>query len=522
MLKFAVYDHDQKQSAQPAAAFPLYHAHLLGNDSIGMQAEIEFSNGIIQCDKKSIDAAGLELLINVDELGSLVLRTCLLPDREEPYLLHLELARHRVKSFLVKLEDWMLCGIDEQHPVMQAWAEAKNLLSQALQVECNKPMEADRLGRNALKKAIVATEQLTEMHADLLLAKRYRRGPMSNTSFGCRVHQSKFAPPLATTLSQNFDFLSIPIRWRELEPEEGRYDWSKYDKWLEWAARQGYPVVLGPMIDFRPLAVPEWLYVWEHDYDTTLDLLHDHIEAIVRRYRKIVKIWNVASALHINENFTLAYDQLIDVTRMATTLVKSLHPTGSTMIEIADPFGEYYSFNPKSIPPVVYAETIAQAGFKLDMIGINLQMGHQSAGRGTRDLMQISSILDELLFLDMPIVVSGLAVPSHRANRDGLDPAGYWHEPWNPAVQSQFLQKAAAVCLSKPFVQSVCIQELYDHAAGEIPGSGLITATGRGKPALTHMGETHRAIHASTLRCTTAEERTWSETEYEEEADFAG
>jgi len=522
MLKFAVYDHDQRASAKLAENFPLYHAHLLGNDSIGVQADIEFDDGIIQCDKKSLDAAGLELLINVDELGSLVLRTCLLPDRDHPYLLHLELARFRVKLFLVKLEDWMLTSIDEDHPLMRAWDEAKALLGRALQVEIVNPPEADHLGFAALKKAIIATEHLAEMHADLLLAKRYRRGKMSKTAFGCRVHQSKFAPPLATTLSQNFDFLSIPIRWRELEPEEGRYDWSKYDKWLEWAARQGYPVVLGPLIDFRPLAVPEWLYVWEHDYDTTLDLLHDHIEAIVRRYRKIVTVWSVASAVHINENFTLAYDQLIDVTRMATTLVKSLHPAGQSMIEIADPFGEYFSFNPKSIPPIVYAETIAQAGLKLDMIGINLQMGHQARGRGARDLMQISSVLDELLFLDIPIVVSGLAAPSHRANRDGLDPAGYWHEPWTPAVQSQYLEKAAAICLSKPFVKSVCIQELYDHAASEIPGSGLITATGRGKPALARMGDTHRAIHASTLRCTTAEERTWSESEYAEEADFAG
>ncbi len=522
MLKFAVYDQSGSQPTARASDWPLFHANLVGNDDIGVCGEISFADGFISCEKKSPDAAGLAMMVRVGALGALVLRTCLLPDREEPFLLHLELARHRVKMFLVKLEDWMLCGMEAEHPVMVGWGEARDLLAEALQVEFSDPARADRLGYESLQKGIAATELLAQMHADLLLAKRYRTGPMPKQVFGCGVHQSKFAPPLASTLAQQFDFVSIPIRWREVEPEEGRYDWSKYDRWMEWAAKQGYPVVAGPLIDFRPLAVPDWLYVWEHDYDTTHDLLHDHLEAIVRRYRKIVSVWNVASALHINDNFTLAYDQLMDITRMATGLVKSLHPSGQTMIEVADPFGEYYAANSKSVPPIVYAETIAQAGFKLDMIGVNFQMGHQRLGRGTRDLMQISSVLDELFFLDIPIVVSGLAVPSHRAARDGFDPAGSWHAPWSVEVQSEFLDKVTAICLSKPFVKSVCVQELYDHAAGEIPGSGLITSTGRGKTALARLGEVHGLIHEGKLRCSRAEDRSWSETAgYSEDADFA-
>lgn len=523
MLKFQVYDHGTERSSDPSAVSMLYHAHLLGNDSMGVPAEISFEDGVIACKKERTEAAGFSALVDVDELGVLVLRTCLLPDRETPYLLHLELARHRVKTFLVKLEDWMLCGIGAEHAVMQKWEAARDLLARGIELELTDPKKADFLGREALKTGLVATEQLAEMHADLLLAKRFGREAMPADSFGCMVHQSKFAPPLATTLAQQFDFVSIPIRWREVEPEEGRYDWTKYDKWMEWAAKSGYPVVAGPIVDFRPLAVPDWLYVWEHDYDTTHDLLHDHIEAIVRRYRKIVKVWNVASALHINENFTLAYDQLMDVTRMSTSLVKSLHPGAETMIEVADPFGEYFAANPKSIPPIVYAEAVAQSGFKVDVVGISIQMGHQRMGRGTRDLMQISSVLDELLFLDIPIAVSNLAVPSHRPIRDGVDPAGCWHGPWDPERQSEFLEKVSAICLSKPFVQSVCIQELYDHAASSIPGSGMITSTGRGKPALARMGDVHRQLREGTLRCSHPEERTWSETAvYSEEADFAG
>lgn len=522
MLKFAVYDHHENPPRVPDD-WPLHHAHLVGNDDIGMQAEIQYEDGIIECDKRSLDPAGLVLLIDVDEFGMIILRTCLLPDRDEPYLLHLELARHRIKTFLVKLEDWMLCSMESDHPIMAEWDAAREKLADAILIEKSNPAEADRLGHEALKMGIEASERLAMMHSDLLLAKRLANGAMPQNAFGCRIHQSKFAPPLAQTVSQQFDFVSIPIRWREIEPEEGRYDWVKFDKWMEWAAKSGCPVVAGPIIDFRPLAVPEWLYVWEHDYDTTHDLLHEHIEAIVRRYRKVVSVWNVASALHINDNFTLAYDQLMDVTRMATSLVKSIHPNARTMIEIADPFGEYFSANPKSIPPIVYAETIAQSGFKVDLIGLALQIGHHRMGCGTRDLMQVSSILDELLFLDIPVAVSAMSAPSHRADRDEVDPAGYWHESWNPDIQAEFLEKLVAICLSKPFVESVCIHELYDHVASELPGSGLITATGRGKVALGQMRDVHQQIQSGAIRCSRPAERIWSEAEeLSSEADFAG
>jgi len=522
MLNFAVYEHHQGRPDVPRD-WPLHHAHLLGNDDIGMQAEIAFENGVIRCDKKSMDPAGLALLVDVDELGVFVLRTCLLPDREAPYLLHVELARHRIKTFIVKLEDWLLTGMEPEHPVMAEWNEARERFAQALLLEKRDPAEADRLGREALKKGIEATERLAVMHADLLLTKRFANSAMPKRAFGCRVHQSKFAPPLASTLAQQFDFVSIPIRWREIEPEEGEYDWKKFDKWMEWAAKTGCPVVAGPIVDFRPLAVPEWLYVWEHDYDTTHDLLHEHIEAIVRRYRKVVSVWNVASALHINENFTLAYDQLMDVTRMATSLVKSLHSDARTMVEVTDPFGEYFASNPRSIPPIVYAETIAQSGFKVDLIGLSLELGHHRPGRATRDLMQVSSILDQLIFLDIPVAVSAVAAPSHRAEREDMDPAGYWREPWRPEGQSDFLQKIISICLSKPFVESVCLQELYDHAASALPGAGLITATGRGKPALARMNEIHDQLRSGQLRCSRPEERIWSESEeLSAEADFAG
>ncbi len=524
MLVYSVYD-----GQQPAADFPLQQAHLIGANEIGVQGDVTFREGMIQCDKRSPESASLVLLVDAGEHGRLMLPTCLLPDRDSPYLLYLELARHRIKLFLVKLEDWLLFELEESHPIIKLWARARDLFTQALCLETIDAPKAQELARQALIQAIAAGEKLTFMHADILLAKRFGNRGEPTPTLGIRTYQSQFAEPLTEIITRDFDFISVPIRWREVEPEEGEYDWSKYDRWIEWAGKAGFPVMLGPIIDFRALAVPEWLYIWEHDYDTLYDLLHEHIEAIVKRYRSSVAVWNIASSLHINESFTLAYDQLMDLTRMATGLVKSLHPAGRTLVEVTEPFGEYFAGHPRSVPPIVYAEMIAQSGFKLDMVGINLQFGHHQRGQATRDFMQISSILDTLLFLEFPVVVTGVGAPSHRPTRNAkaqvaegdegappasaaveeLDAAGFYREPWTPVRQAEWLRKALSIALSKPFVESAVCHELFDHQSAELPGGGLISSMGRPKPALAAMGDLHRELKKRVMRCSLPSERDW-------------
>lgn len=472
MLKFQVFE-----NGQLAKDFPMRNVHLVGADDIGVRSHIRFEDGFIIIDKSSVGPAALALQVNLEEVGELMLQTCLLPERPEPYNLSLELARHRLMKTIAKQEDWAMFDLAEDHPATRRIALAKRKFIEAL--NSDHPAEIDRLGRQSLVTAIDASEELALAHADNMLSRRRQNGALARNIFGCGIHLAQSTDRVANTLLANFDYLRVPTPWRQLEPEEQEYNWSMLDAWCEWAFRNRLPIVAGPIVSFHPSVVPDWLYIWEHDYDTVRDLLYEHIERVVTRYRSVVTLWNVVSGIHVNNHFTFSFEQLMDLTRMAIMLVKKVHPTGRTLIEITHPFGEYYANNQRSIPPIMYAEMVLQAGVPFDGFGLKLLMGQASEGQWTRDLMSVSALLDRFNGLGKPVHVTAVAVPSEqlqpsegKSNGEG-DP-GYWRKPWSPVVQGHWLEAFYHVCLSKPFVESVAWANLTDYEGAELPAGGLI------------------------------------------------
>ena len=73
--------------------------------------------------------------------------------------------------------------------------------------------------------------------------------------------------------------------------------------------------------------------------------------------------------------------------------------------------------------------------------------------------------------------MTNVAVPS----RNGIgshhgDVAGVWHDKWNQARQSQWIEQFYKIALSKPFVYSVTYSSLADRKNSTIADSGLLTS----------------------------------------------
>ena len=487
MLKFQVFN-----ESAPATTWPLRNAYLKGSDGNAIRGDIYFENGMIVCEKRDTGTAALSIQHRVGDLGEMTIQTCLLPERDEPYLLTLELARHRLMTLYTKLEDWAMFDLSETHVVTKRTEHARKCFIEAISVQHDDPARANKLAHETLIAALDGTEELALSHSELLLNKRVSSSSLPAAPIGCRVACDETHKKLRSGMQKHFDLMCLPTQWKNITPEENKFCWDELDGWTEWAKSSNMPVLGGPLVSFDPENLPDWIYIWEHDYDTVRDLVYEHVERMVLRYRDSVKIWNVVSGLHVNSHFTFNFEQLMDLTRMATMLVKKLQPNTKVMVELRQPFGEYFATNQRSIPTLMYADLLVQSGINFDLLGIRLPMGQAVSGQYTRDLMQISNMLDSYSHFGKPIALS-IAVPSEPVtsmmiaapDNEEVDPnSGYWRRPWSSVVQSHWLEAVYQVALSKPYVETVIWDSLADHPDIELPMSGLVSEDLQPKSAL--------------------------------------
>lgn len=504
MLAFAVQGSKlvSTEGASGGGAPSVSGGYVIGKEDLPVPGmlTIDPAKGSLVCRKSIVGAAAIGLPVDCGNQGRLNLRTCLLPDRDKMYGLEQELARRRIMLLLNKLEEWSWSDLAANDPIMAGLDKAREQFTRGL--VAGDEAERDRVAHESLLTALDAGEQLAVREAERSLSRRLAAG--DRPQFGVAVHADQFAEPLQRVLQGAVDFVQVPMRWNRIEPDEGRYDFTKMDRWIEWAVRSGsVPVAAGPVVDLSPRGCPRWLHIWNHDYDTLREFAYEHTKRVVTRYRRTVNRWVVTGGINLNAGFTLSLEQMVDLTRVCVMTARKLHPGAPVFVEISEPFGEHASRNNQSAAPLLYAELVLGSGVQADGFALRVQMGDASGGRGTRDLLELSAMLDTFAEFDKPLVVSALGCPSAPAagpagTLPGINGAGgHWRGAWSNETQVEWMNHAALVCLSKPHVKSVCWQSLYDTADGpEMPSGGLISADGRAKPALKRLGEITQGLRA--------------------------
>lgn len=519
----------------------------VGPSETVIPAEIRYEDGLFRCVRSVPDSAGLAIQVPIgraagpgsgpeQELGTLMLRSTLLPDQDTPYMLLLELARHRLMLVLNKMEAWELFDLPPDDAVAQRLEQARSAFGEALVAvgaaagsDATTLRRAEAAAARALAVGVDASEALALAQAWRVLRARAdgslfqralaRADTASDRSWpdsaikvsdepglvlptpaavGCTVNPDGFSEQMASVVLSTCDFVSVPMRWVDLEPTEGKYAFGATDRWIEWAVRSArLPVHAGPLLDFSDASLPEWLYIWEHDYETLREMVYEHLRTVVTRYRRTVARWTVCSGIHAVETFGLSVERMLDLTRLSVLLVRKLHPAAKVQIEITQPWGENLATNRRALAPRLFAELVLQAGIDVDAIALRVQMGQAARGRWTRDLAWLSDLLDRYGELDRPIVVSALGVPSSMC-----DPAGgTWRGPWSEVVQARWLAEAMTVCAGKPFVHSVCWQDLWDGgSAVAMPSGGLLAPDGTRKPAVAALTQVRAALGRTRAR----------------------
>lgn len=463
----------------------LQGAHLVGNDGVPVRGEITRSDNIIQCASRSSDPYGLSLVWPTPT-GNLQIETTRLIERSQPYHLHVELARQRLMRISLKREEWGLFDYPGMDSLAADIDRARELFLDALSNVEDGPRAA-RLADSSLELSLQAGDRLSMFHANVFLQRRRQAAGFSKPFLGASLGAP--APPILSTLKEALDFVRLSFRWRDIQPKDKGSNYEQYDEWVKACAKAGLAVRGGPLLSFGVQTVPDWMYLWENDHEAISDFAREHVRRTVSRYAGKVSQWIVASGLHGENVFPFNFEQIIELTRMAAVSAKDSAPRTPLVIELTQPWGEYFARNQRTIPPLVYADMVVQAGIPFDAFGIQLLFGIRSDGYHQRDLLQISSLIDRVANLGKPIQITALAVPSAGGESQADE-----SRTCSEAGQAEWLANCLEVALSKPYVESVCFSQVVDSPGADIPHAGLLNESGKPKPAWRAICDFRKAV----------------------------
>lgn len=470
-MKFQVF-----KNGKLVDKFALCGAYVFGTDGISVRrTQITFKKGIIECAKPNLETGGLALLWPVEGFGKILLSTTCLPDRERPYNLNVEITRAKLMQIVDKKEDWSF--IQNTKNFLKLSKEAQGLFIQAIQNISDAPL-ASKLADESLKKAMVLAEELARLRAESLFASRGTSHGFGRGCLGCRIDPKLIGnPQYVENLLSLFGSATIPISWAEMEPKRGRYDFTTTDACINVLAKKKVSINAGPLLCFSKVALPKWLISSGADFEKIREVAYQFITAVVARYGAYIRSWNVVSGLNVYNHFGFGFEEILEMTRAANMAVKQSSERGLKIIEICNPWGEYYATVPNSVPPLVYMDMVVQSGVSFNGFGLQMRFGRNQAGMHVRDMMQISALLDSFAPISKPFYMTNVAVPSRTGpgSHHG-EVAGIWHGLWDQLRQSLWIEQFCKIALSKSFVDSVSYSSLTDRKNSTIGESGLLTS----------------------------------------------
>ncbi len=473
-MKFQVF-----KDGSTAKEMDLGGTYLFGSDGIPLRrGQVTFENGILNCDKGNIETAGMAILWPVRGYGKIMLPTTCLPERDRPYILNVELARGKLMQIVNNCEEWSLFG---NNSLGLVYKDARQLFTRALQ-NISDPPKAAKLADDALRKAIKFSDHFTLKQADLMLKHRVNNRSISRAALGCIVDPKQVGKEeYIKTMQEIAGCAYVPVNWAEIEKSRGQYDFAKLDNCIKALIHKRFMLTVGPLLQFDKQHIPQWLIGQKASFEKIRECAYRFVYEMVERYSSVIKNWVVAGGFNCKNYFGFNFEQILEMTRAACMSAKDGDARARKIIEIHDPWGQYYATTQGTIPPLVYMDMVIQSGVNFDVFALQMDLSSTK-----RDMMQVSSLLDYMAPVAKTFYITSLNVPRGYANEHSQEQIN--------SQQGQWLECLYRISLSKPLVDTVIYSLLADEPENAAGHSGLITEKLEPKDAFLRLRKLRKII----------------------------
>lgn len=470
----------------PAFPLPLdaaQRAYLAGPELIPWRSRNRVTGQLLQLEREVTDSANLYIPWPVNGHGELTLHTATLMERGAPYRLPLELARGKLSQVRQQVADWQAIGMTVPAEIGQRLHEAMSHFSHAVAAPADDDHGA-HAAQAALETALAAGEQLVERFTEQAVASRHRHEGRLDVLLGVNLGNSPPELALTRSLPTIFNAANVPLAWLHVETSEGQCNWDLHDAQIAWCAEQGMKVAAGPLVQLDHLGLPDWLCLWEGDFDNLVTFVGNYVEQVVRRYRGRVHLWQCAGRLNAYGVLGLSEEDKLRLAVRSIEIARQLDPETPLLIRFDQPWAEHLHRSRLDFSPLHFADALARSGLGLGGIDLELNVGYHPGGSARRDLLAVNRLIDHWSGLELPLYVT-LTCPSseeedpHARCTTRPLPGG-----WTPERQQGWAHRVVSLLLAKPTVRGVFWNQLRDDQLHDFPHGGLYDSEGRGKQVL--------------------------------------
>lgn len=455
MLRFRIHDRTLSQDAALGAL-----GHGLGGEDRAVRGTCIRAGSDLQFQPERAQEAALACLAPVGAMGRMLVQTCILPSRDDAYDFFLEVARHRIKQYIEKTEDWQMWDPSRAGDALERWERARKLFRSASVASV--PEDAERSARDAVANGMDAGEALALQHAEIFLRRRYRVHPASSALLGVAIDPTTAQPGgLVAAAARMFDVLAIRVPWRALARGKDRkgkaiYDFTALDQWVAFATKERKQIALGPIVELRGEALPDEVAALATEVDRFRETCWDHACVLAERYQKANIFWNVASGVGSNLLCEMNPTQMSEFVRKLCFALRTHRRDARTMVEIDHPFHERTSNRLGAVTPTGLIERFVSDGVPVNAVGLRFDFVPERLA--LRDLLMISSELDRYLGRQLPVFISAFGTPSG----GDVSQCGSWRGEPSVTTQASWATRFGRVAMSKPFVEGLWWSRLVD------------------------------------------------------------
>ncbi len=460
-------------------------AYMAGMDGLPWVSRNAVEGDCLVVQRELDESGNLFVPWNVDGHSEVVLSTTSLMGRAEPYHLLVELARGTVNRIRNQLAIWEPAGLAVTQQLTKRLNEATAKLVAAVTSQ-HDPANAAQQAQQSLAAALDVIGRLGADYTQQVLDIRHRQSPTLSTLLGAGIDAAATVEPHAAAFRDAFNTAIVPFNWRDIEVDEGEFDWSATHDLVRWSRSQNLKTFAGPLLHLAAHHIPDWFYLWEDDFDNIRAYVTQFVDSAVQQFQGKVHLWHAAAGMNTSSALGLTEEQKLRLTVDVIERVRHADPRTPLMVSFDQPWGEYLAAEAMDLSPFYFAETLVRAEVGVAAVGLEINFGYWPGGTLLREPLEISRMIDQWSGLGVPLLIlltipGGAGEDSHA--RRAAKPAGDAGLATRES-QQQLAHQLVRLLMSKQSVYAVIWSQWSDAQPHEFAHGGLLDAEGKPKPAL--------------------------------------